>query len=389
MMPSNRMAVGLLLAACAALAPFTIEAQVGTDLAGKWTLNRDLSQIPKEVGFSPDWLTAAGNDSGTGGGGGGGGRGGRGGRGGGGGSRTPAAPAHFESADEARLVQQMTAEIRNPPAQLTIAADSTSVTVTGAEGRSRTFHPDGRTESLAVENLTVGVTASGDPERLIVVYKVEQGRELKYTFARTANPPRLTVDVQFAGRGGGDLVKYVYEPAKADADAARSASQATQPPAGVPAAPRPAGQPAAPVVNQRPGAELKGLNKLGVVVEELGSQAAACGLKHDVIESAVTKQLSDAAFTVARNSDEDSYVYVNISTASISSGVCVSRYDVFIYTHATATLSYQSAPSLVQVSLLHRGGLAGGTPAAHPNDVLKGVQEYLGQFITRIRDASK
>jgi hypothetical protein len=388
-MTPSKAVFGLLLAACAAVAPFTVHAQVGTHLAGKWTLNRDLSQIPKEVGFSPDWL-AAGSGGDTGAGGGGGGRGGRGGRGGGG-ARTPASPVHFESADEARLVQEMTAEIRNPPAQLTVTADPTSISISGEGARSRTFHPDGRQESVPVENLTVSVTATGDPGRLTVVYKVEQGRELKYTFSRTADPPRLTVDVQFAGRGGGDLVKYVYEPTRADADAGRIASQAA-PPAGVPAssAQRPAGQPAAPpAVNQRPGAELKGLIKLGVVVEELGSQAAACGLKHDVIEGAVVKQLTDAAFTVARNSDEDSYVYVNISTASVSSGVCVSRYDVFIYSHATATLSYQSAPALVQVLLLHRGGLAGGATAAHPNDVLRGVQEYLGQFITRIRDASK
>ena len=80
---------------------------------------------------------------------------------------------------------------------------------------------------------------------------------------------------------------------------------------------------------------------------------------------------------------------VNIITASISTGLCVSRYDVFLYSHAMATLSYQPAPKLVDVSLLHKGGLGGGTSAAHAEAVRKGVLEYVDQFATRIREANK
>ena len=69
-------------------------------------------------------------------------------------------------------------------------------------------------------------------------------------------------------------------------------------------------------------------------------------------KAAASKRLTDAGFQVQKNSDEDSYVYVNIITTSPSLGFCVSRYDVFVYTHTTATLSYQTAPVLVQVSLL-------------------------------------
>jgi hypothetical protein len=66
-----------------------------------------------------------------------------------------------------------------------------------------------------------------------------------------------------------------------------------------------------------------------------------------------------------------------------------SRYDVFLYTYTTAKLSYQETPVLVQVSLLHKGGIAGGAPAAHAEGVLRGEQEYVDQFSTRIRDANK
>jgi hypothetical protein len=94
-------------------------------------------------------------------------------------------------------------------------------------------------------------------------------------------------------------------------------------------------------------------------------------LNQNNLETSVSKRLSDAGFTVHRNSDEDTYVYVNIITTSLSTGLCVSRYDVILYTHTTAKLSYQQTPVLVEVSLLHKGGIAGGAPAAHAESVLR------------------
>ena len=112
-------------------------------------------------------------------------------------------------------------------------------------------------------------------------------------------------------------------------------------------------------------------------------------MKQDAIEAAVTKSLTDAGLKVRRNSYEDTYIYVDILTSSLSTGVCVSRYDVFLYSHTTATLSYQRTPALVQVSLLHKGGIAGGAPAAHADGVMRGIKENVDQFAARIRDASK
>src|SRR5262245_18679536 len=132
--------------------------------------------------------------------------------------------------------------------------------------------------------------------------------------------------------------------------------------------------------NQRPDAELKGLTKLGVVVEAMSPQAAACGLSQDALEATVSKRLSGAGFTIRRNSDEDTYVYVAASTTSLANGLCVSRYDVFLHTYTTAKLEYQDTPVLVQVSLLHKGGLAGGASAAHAEAVMRGVQDYVDQF---------
>jgi hypothetical protein len=142
-------------------------------------------------------------------------------------------------------------------------------------------------------------------------------------------------------------------------------------------------------LDQRPGAELVGLRSLGIVVEDLSQQAIKCGLNHDSLESAMTKRLTDGGFAVRRNSDEDTYVYVNVMTNSLSDGTCVSRYDAFLYTQGTATLSYRDRPVLVQVSLMHRGGIGTSAPATHAAAVTRGLQDYIDLFVTQIRDANK
>jgi len=300
----------------------------------------------------------------------------------------------------------LTAEVRNPSAHLTIVETPTAVTLTDDRGQSRTFHPDGKgkkEEALQLDGVPVEVTAKREAGQLVVLYRVEQGRELRYTYVRAARPPQLVVDVQFIEPGGGDKVRHIYEPASATetlvAATAAPSPATTKPGAALPAAsasdsdkgdgPAFAGRLPAQTFNQQPDAELKGLAKLGVVVEDLSPQAAACGLSQNTLETAVSKRLSDAGFRVLRNSDEDTYVYVNVITTSLATGLCVSRYDVFLYTHTTAKLSYQEKPVLVQVSLLHKGGIAGGSSAAHAEGVLRGVQEYVDQFSTRIRDANK
>ena len=52
------------------------------------------------------------------------------------------------------------------------------------------------------------------------------------------------------------------------------------------------------------------------------------------------------------------------------------------------SLQLKELQGVLQVELLHKGGLAGGRPAAHADDVLKNVLEYVDQFSTRIRSAN-
>lgn len=146
---------------------------------------------------------------------------------------------------------------------------------------------------------------------------------------------------------------------------------------------------AAPATAQKPDAELRGITALGLVVEEMGSQALSCGFSPITFEKAVTQALADAGLKVRLNSDEDTYLYVQVSSVSVPSGVCVSRFDTTLYTHTTAKLSYQDQPVLVQVSLLHSGGLSGGGVNGHAANVLKSVTQAAAGFASRIRAAGK
>ncbi len=370
--------------AAAGFPPAPALAQAPSPLAGVWSLNRSLSQFPTDIGFNPAWMTAAANDgrgggSTSGGGGGGGGR-----RGSGGGSRTTggaASPfaARPESYEDSRRVQLLTGEARNPASRLMIVDTMSAVTITNELGQSRTVHPDGRQESMEIQGVSFAVTSKRDGDQLTIDYRVDQNREVRFTYASTASPPQLVVEVQFLEHGKGDQAKRVY-----DSGTGTETRTTTAPaPAGAP------GQPAPDPFDQRPGAELKGLTTLGILVETLSSQAIACGLSQTAIEDALSKRFSAGGFTVRRNSDEDTYVYVNIMSTSLPGGSCTSRYDTFLYTHATAKLSYREQPVLVQVSLMHRGGIGTSAPTAHGLAVVRGLEGFVDTFVTQIHDANK
>jgi len=283
--------------------PRSVSAQPASPIAGAWTLNKSLSEMPPELGFAAPWLesSSSGGSSGSSGSSGGGGRGrrggygGGGGRGGGGNFYTPR-----ESYDDAQRQKMMTAEARNPPARLIIVDNASTVTFTNELGQSRTVHPDGKQESIDIEGVQFPVTARRDGDKLVVNYHIQQNRDVRFTYSRATGSPSLAVEVQFLEHGSGDKAMRVYNPGSATETAAPAAAAATPPataPAKSPAAPDAAapGAKATPAetFDARPGAELKGLKALGVLVEDLSSQAIACGLNHDALESAVSKRLTD------------------------------------------------------------------------------------------------
>jgi len=363
-------------AVAAAAHPSAAQPQTSSPLNGVWTLNRALSQFPKEFGFTIDVSSTAAEAPATSGGGG---------RGRRGGSRSAGGPAAGprESYEDNQRVQLMTTEARTPPVRLMIVDSGAAVTITNELGQSRTIHPNGRQEPVEIQGVVFMTTSRRDGDRLIADFQVEQDREVRYTFSPTASPHRLGVDVELLERGSGQKATRIYD-AGAVADESVAANRQSAPP--VPAAPN---EPPRENFDQRPGAEFRGLKNVGIVVEELGSEAQACGLKRDAIEDALSRRLTAGGLTVRRNSDEDTYVYVNIITSTMPNGGCVSRYDAYLYTQATSKLSYRDQPVLVLVSLAHRGSIGSSSAASHAALVSHGLEGYVDVFLTQIRDANK
>jgi hypothetical protein len=303
-------------------------------------------------------------------------------------------PQRRVSEADARRERLLTDEVRSPSPRLTVTQDADSVTITDDHAHARTFHPNGREEvAQLAADLPVVLIARWEADHLTVLYEVSEGRQIRCDYSRPAGTTQFVVTAQFIERGQGDSVRRVYTPAS---DSQASPAPAVAPPAqsapAAPGQPPPGSVPAAGnagAFDQRPGAELRGLTTLGLVVEGLGGQSATCGLDQRAIEDQVAAHLKTAGLTVRRNSDEDTYVYVNVMTATGPNGLCVSRYDVSLTSHTTARLSYQQTPVLVEVSLLHKGGIAGGGPATHGADVLKAVLGYVDEFTARIKDASR
>jgi hypothetical protein len=186
------------------------------DLSGTWQLNRGQSEFPSEVAFGPQWQdTSQSGSDGRSGSSGGGRRGGRQGRGGGGAAGIiPNRTARPESEEDVQKIDQLMDEVKNPPATLTISQTGGSVTISDAQGVSRTFRTNGKEQ---VQQLKSGpmVTISGwQSGKLVVDYRVEKDRLVRYTYARSeGQPPHLRVDVQLLEKGKGAPIRRAYDAA--------------------------------------------------------------------------------------------------------------------------------------------------------------------------------
>jgi hypothetical protein len=365
------------------------------NMAGIWVLNPALTERPQEIGFNRDWAPAGG-PGGEGGSRSGGGRGRRGGSGAGGGASSP--QMSRESMDDSTRVDQLTNEARTPPDRITIVQKETSVSVADDQGRSRTFHPNGQLEDLTIGTAALPTTARWDSGSLIVLFDVETGRQLRYTFTPAASPKRLLVDIRFIERGHeGDEVKLTYESPDEHDRAVLSGSP-------IPPAPPSAPGGAAPVIPDTlspgaspargpvlpPGSELRGLTTIATEVEELSAAASACGLDQPKIKASIERVLADAGLKAPTYGKEDAYVLVSVSTSKLPDGACVSRYDASLVSHADATFPYlKGTVAAVEVQLLHEGGMAGGSPAAHASAVMDALTKSVTKFVAQIKSAGK
>ena len=234
-------------------------------------------------------------------------------------------PISRESVDDSTRVQQLTGDARTPPSRLTIIQKDSAIAIADDQGHARTFRPDGHLEELTIGTVPLPTTARWDGASLVVVYDVETGRQLRYTYTPSADPTRLQVNIRFLERGReGDEVRLTYEPPGAHerailsgapaSPAAPSASASTPP--GVPDAAPPSARP--PVLP--PGSELRGLTTIGTVVEDLSAQGKACGLDQEKIKTSIARILADAGFKTERFGNEETYVMLSVVTSRLPDG---------------------------------------------------------------------
>lgn len=370
------------------VAAFTSIQSDAPNLAGVWVLNAALTERPAEIGFSPDWARQSGEGGARS-------SGGRGRRGGSpGGSVFP--QMSRESVDDSTRVQQLTMEARTPPAHITVVQKADSVSIADDQGHSRTFRPNGQVDDLTIGTVPLPTTARWDKGSLVVIYDVESGRQLRYTYTPSANPRRLLVDIRFIEGGReGDEVKLTYETPD-EHDRAVLSGTAAIPPAppttggGAPIPPdAPAAGAAARAPVLPPGSELRGIAMISTEVGELSAQAAACGLDQAKIKTSVSKILADGGFAAPAYGKEDAYVLVSVATSKLPDGLCISRYDASLVSHADATFPYvKGTVAAVEVQLLHEGGMAGGSPSAHASAVMDALTKSVTHFVAQVRAAA-
>jgi hypothetical protein len=219
--PLQKFSVAIALGAVCGAAAFGVGARAETrpELSGTWTLNRDSSEFPREVGFDPDWVDGGAGGRSSGGGGGtsrsGGGRGGRGGGGGGGGgsTRVPPPSAHFLSEEDSKKLRELVDEVKAPPAQLTISQTGATVTIADDRGRTRVLRTNGKEDTIRLDAGPIGAVTKWDGVELLIRYRVDDDQELRCRYSRDPGTGRLIVRAQLADHGRGQVITRVYDAA--------------------------------------------------------------------------------------------------------------------------------------------------------------------------------
>jgi hypothetical protein len=185
-------------------------------LAGRWKLNRELSEFPKEVAFGVGTPGDDSPQSGRAGGGSGGG-----GRRGGGRSRSSGGANNGgfsiqsvrESEEDVNKIKELIADAKSPSPVLTITMTETSVSVTDAQDRTRSFHPNSREEIVQLDAGPIGATAKWNGPQLAVQFTVRSDRVFRYVYSRLPGGQLLVETRLEEGRARErtEVIKRVYD----------------------------------------------------------------------------------------------------------------------------------------------------------------------------------
>ena len=179
------------------------EAQQRPSLTGTWKLNHDLTydmdRLMKEMEANRAKAAKEGKGGKEG-------EGGRGGREGMGGRGAP-------SEEQKKRMQEMRA-VMQPPEQLTISDEGTSVSITDDKGRVRRYATDGKKEKQKTDTGEIETRARWKEEGLEVETDLGKGLKVTETYTNWVQDKQLvvTVSIESSGyRSSGQTLQRVYD----------------------------------------------------------------------------------------------------------------------------------------------------------------------------------
>jgi hypothetical protein len=186
-------------------------------LAGRWRLNRDLSEFPKEVAFGIETTEgdAPPNGRQSGGGQAAGGRrgGGRSKTAGSGGGAGFSIQSVRESEEDVNKIKELIADAKDPSTLLTISQTDTAVIITDSKDRTRAFHPTGKEETEQLAAGPIGAISKWSGPQLSVQFTVRSDRIFRYVYSRLPGGQLLVETRLEEGRSRekAEVIRRVYD----------------------------------------------------------------------------------------------------------------------------------------------------------------------------------
>jgi hypothetical protein len=113
--------------------------------------------------------------------------------------------------DRRMTIEELTSELRNPSASLTISHADPTLAVTDARDRTRLFQTDAQKDPHQVGAATVLSTTKWDGNRLVTEYDLGNGRKIRTIYSLVPGTRQLLEQVTLAN---GQTMKRVYDPAR-------------------------------------------------------------------------------------------------------------------------------------------------------------------------------
>jgi hypothetical protein len=181
----------------------TAAADKPVSLAGRWTFDRDHSEMPDEVGFdivvegvgqSPENASTSTGRT----------------RGGTRSGSSGVIPIAHEGEQTLKILNDVTDEAKHPWPVVVITQTADLVTVADGDSQPRQFHP-GKDDEQRLADGGITTRSKWDKGTFVVDYEVEKDRVVRYSYSRPSESAPLEIDVSFRDHGHGSLIKRVYQ----------------------------------------------------------------------------------------------------------------------------------------------------------------------------------